>query len=208
MLAPYVGADEWQQVTGVMPQARYGHQMVNIAGNAYIFGGAAQLSVRCPLANDIWKYSPDEDMWEEISPNDPPGGKIAYSVITYSDKMYTVFGQNPDSMSSELWTYEPWPRTWEEPPQGLTKPTARAYHTTVVSGDKMLLFGGSPQPLNGDLDNNGTIDICDAIIALQVISGMKSLSAINLQPDINNDGKVSLEEAIYVLQVLSGLRNP
>ena len=72
------GADEWRQITGDMPQARYGHRMVNLAGNAYIFGGLALLSARCPLANDIWKYSPDEDVWEEELPNDPPEGKIAY----------------------------------------------------------------------------------------------------------------------------------
>jgi hypothetical protein len=57
----------------------------------------------------------------------------------------------------------------------------------------------------GDINNNGSIDLQDAIVPLQVLSGM-GLS-INASNDINGDGKIGVAEAVYILQVLANLRS-
>lgn len=56
----------------------------------------------------------------------------------------------------------------------------------------------------GDINSNGSIDLQDAIIPLQVLSGI-GLN-INASNDISGDGKIGVAEAIYILQVLGNLR--
>lgn len=54
----------------------------------------------------------------------------------------------------------------------------------------------------GDIDNNGTVNLTDAIYALQIISGINSLNIIYEACDVNDDGKVGIEEAIYILRLV------
>jgi hypothetical protein len=58
----------------------------------------------------------------------------------------------------------------------------------------------------GDLDNNGEIEMDDAILAIMVMSNIAVPVPIFKEADINNDGVIGLEEAIYALQVLSETR--
>lgn len=59
----------------------------------------------------------------------------------------------------------------------------------------------------GDLDLDGIIDLTDAIIALQVMSGISTLNQPQISyADVNQDGRIGLPEAIYVLQEVAGLR--
>ena len=58
----------------------------------------------------------------------------------------------------------------------------------------------------GDFDGDGDVDLTDAILALQVIAGMKPSSTVNKEADVNDDDKIGIEEVIYVLQKVSGLR--
>lgn len=57
-----------------------------------------------------------------------------------------------------------------------------------------------------DLNGNGSIELEDAIIAIQILSGMNSSITTTNRMDVNNDNKVGVEEAIYILQKVSGLR--
>lgn len=57
--------------------------------------------------------------------------------------------------------------------------------------------------IKGDVDNNQIIDLQDAIISLQIISGMKPSDLVNKISDCNGDNKVGIEETVYVLQHLS-----
>ena len=67
--------------------------------------------------------------------------------------------------------------------------------------------GGAPNAAPGDLNLDGIIDLTDAIIALQVISGISTLNQPQMgYADINQDGRIGLPEAIYVLQEVAGLR--
>jgi hypothetical protein len=76
----------------------------------------------------------------------------------------------------------------------------------------VLLSGGSAWgavPQLGDVNDDGQVDVADAILALQTASrtdtSSKTVSLSN--GDFNMDGKITLEEAIFILQVLAGLRD-
>jgi hypothetical protein len=56
----------------------------------------------------------------------------------------------------------------------------------------------------GDVSNDGDVDLEDALLALQVVSGMKP--AVALDGDVNADNRIDLRDALYILQKLSGLR--
>jgi len=60
--------------------------------------------------------------------------------------------------------------------------------------------------VEGDTNNSGTIDLRDAIIALQGCTG-KVLSYIDAEADANGDSRIGLEEAIFALQFAAGIRN-
>ncbi len=63
--------------------------------------------------------------------------------------------------------------------------------------------------LPGDLTSDCRIRLDDAILALQIISGL-SLQALpscpDCQRDVNGDGKIGIEEAVYILQKAAGMR--
>lgn len=57
----------------------------------------------------------------------------------------------------------------------------------------------------GDLDNDGDVDLVDAILALKAMADMNSAD-IHAEAEINGDDKIGIEEAIYILQKVAGLR--
>jgi YD repeat-containing protein len=57
----------------------------------------------------------------------------------------------------------------------------------------------------GDINDDGKVDLTDAILSLQVLSGMLP-NSINTAADVNGDGKIGMSEAIYVMQKIAGLR--
>jgi photosystem II stability/assembly factor-like uncharacterized protein len=62
------------------------------------------------------------------------------------------------------------------------------------------------QPARGDVNADGSVNIADAIIALQILSAKQPAPATHTGADVNSDGNIGLQEAIYVLQTISVLR--
>lgn len=60
--------------------------------------------------------------------------------------------------------------------------------------------------ISGDINNDGSAGLTDAILALQVISGIEPSTTVHKEADVNGDGKIGIEEVIYILQKISGLR--
>ncbi len=52
----------------------------------------------------------------------------------------------------------------------------------------------------GDIDGNGTVDLKDAVLSLQICAGSAS-TGVHSDEDINNDQKIGMEEAVYILTV-------
>ncbi|MBA4396856.1 MAG: hypothetical protein C0394_05675 [Syntrophus sp. (in: bacteria)] len=62
----------------------------------------------------------------------------------------------------------------------------------------------------GDLNNEGRIDLMDAILALQISSNISSdviPGPLTMQADVNADGRIGLAEALHALQWASALRS-
>jgi YD repeat-containing protein len=57
----------------------------------------------------------------------------------------------------------------------------------------------------GDVNNDKAITLADAIMALQILSGMTP-APVNPAAGVNNSGRVGLMEALFALQKIAGLR--
>ena len=65
-----------------------------------------------------------------------------------------------------------------------------------------------PVPFKGGVGGSLTVDLADAIMALQIVSGTALLNpgvAATIS-DVNSDGKIGLPEVIYILQKVAGVR--
>ncbi len=79
-----------------------------------------------------------------------------------------------------------------------------------VPAETVITVSGGVDPLlppAGDINNSNTINLNDAIISLQEVSGVKT-GAVRVDyaasgADINGDGKVGLAETIYILKRLA-----
>ena len=60
------------------------------------------------------------------------------------------------------------------------------------------------------MDGSFTVDLADAILALQALSGVNPIGIradyTASGVDVNNDGKIGLPEVIYILQKVAGMR--
>ncbi|MFH2120776.1 MAG: 6-bladed beta-propeller [Pseudomonadota bacterium] len=59
---------------------------------------------------------------------------------------------------------------------------------------------------HGDVNNDGSVDLADAIMALQVTARIPPAITPHLENDVNGDGKIGLPEVIYILQKIAGTR--
>ena len=62
----------------------------------------------------------------------------------------------------------------------------------------------------GDINNDGSVDLADLMVALQCLSGVDMSGMIRADyagsgADVNGDNKVGMEEAVYILRYVSGL---
>ena len=57
----------------------------------------------------------------------------------------------------------------------------------------------------GDVNGDDLVDLKDAIIAMQVLSGISPQSTILPAADVDGNGKIGMAEAIYVMQQAAGL---
>ena len=90
------------------------------------------------------------------------------------------------------------------------------YSTSVTVGELAVtnitipLVASSGTTIPGDLDGDGVVTVNDAIIALQVMSGMQPPGLRSDYPtsgaDVSGDAKAGLPEAIYILQKAAGAR--
>jgi hypothetical protein len=58
----------------------------------------------------------------------------------------------------------------------------------------------------GDVNGDGSVDLADAVLALQIAVGLEPSGDVRLDADVNGDGEIGLEEVVYVIQSIAGLR--
>jgi beta-lactam-binding protein with PASTA domain len=76
----------------------------------------------------------------------------------------------------------------------------------VDAGESDPTSSSSKLDEKGDVNKDAKIDLADAIISLQVVSGIEPITPVYKTGDVNGDGKIGLEEAVFILQKVSGLR--
>jgi Dockerin type I domain len=57
----------------------------------------------------------------------------------------------------------------------------------------------------GDVNDDSSVDLADAILALQVMAEIEPSATAHKEADVNGDNKIGIEEVIYILQKVSGL---
>jgi hypothetical protein len=78
----------------------------------------------------------------------------------------------------------------------------RVEYTYDASGNRLIT--SQLVSLKGDVNADGVVNLQDAVLVLQMATGLKS--AVHLIGDVNRDSRIDLSEEIYVLQEIAGLR--
>ena len=98
------------------PPARFGHSMVNINGDIYLFGGLVP-GMPCAL-NDLWVYNAAVDDWSQVFAQGPlPPARHSHLTTVVDGKMYLFSGMDgKGNILDDHWTYDPDTHTWEKLP--------------------------------------------------------------------------------------------
>ena len=59
--------------------------------------------------------------------------------------------------------------------------------------------------LPGDFNSDGVVDIQDALLGVQILTGITPAELIFIQADTNCDGIISMADILFILQKISGL---
>ncbi|MCP4344204.1 MAG: tandem-95 repeat protein [Desulfobacterales bacterium] len=78
--------------------------------------------------------------------------------------------------------------------------TDDSYSANSTSTKAFMLTVGTVQ--DGDVDNNGTVDMADAIIVLKILAGIH-VADINMGADVNSDYKIGIHELYYILRYVA-----
>lgn len=87
---------------------------------------------------------------------------------------------------------------------GWSKPVPSSETLTLNAGGRITFVGG--YHLMGNLNGDVSVTLADAILAMQVMSGVQTTVTVNRSGDVNGDGKIGLPELIYILQKVAGMR--
>jgi hypothetical protein len=60
--------------------------------------------------------------------------------------------------------------------------------------------------MEGDIDHNGSVELLDAILGLQVCAGISPSKTVHMGADVDYDSRLGTEVVVYILQAISGLR--
>lgn len=61
--------------------------------------------------------------------------------------------------------------------------------------------------LKGDVNDDGGVDLMDAVLTLQIVIGLDINQAVYKAADVNSDNKIGFAEVIYIMQEVAGLRD-
>jgi len=148
--------------TSPQPLPRQGHASAFHKGSLFVFGGRVQGSGRI-YSNDLWKYNPDQNTWEEVMAQDPslkPCKRHNHSCVVGTDALYVFGGQTvSNAYLGDLWRFDLQTLQWTE----LTPSHPRHSHAACKHGKSMVIFGGrtglepavySNEVLTYDFDSN------------------------------------------------------
>lgn len=80
----------------------------------------------------------------------------------------------------------------------LSKSTGKVQNFPTVT--TTFIVGPYPTIITGDINNDGTVDLKDTMISLQILTGVNPSQIIYKNADVNADNKIGLHEAIYTIR--------
>ncbi|NUM34338.1 MAG: hypothetical protein HUU50_07330 [Candidatus Brocadiae bacterium] len=143
----YSQAWETQTPTGDIPSARYGHSVVKIGDNIYIFGGRNSTT----LFQDLYVYKINENDFDLLSPesgNELPPKRFGHAAVLYSGRIYIFGGMGESSTLTEMndiWYYNPSTNLWTKEngtDPGNDLPLGRSEHQALVLDGVAYISGG------------------------------------------------------------------
>ncbi len=67
-------------------------------------------------------------------------------------------------------------------------------------------YRNSAYQFTGDVNHDGAVDLTDAVLILQILSGIAPAQPAFKDADISQDGKIGMAEIIFILQKTAGIR--
>jgi len=105
---------------------------------------------------------------------------------------------------------------------GIIEIAAGTYHTVGIRSDGTVLSTGRNSAgqlvdiwdldylyeafVKGDINDDGEVDLADALLALQVMSGMNPAETVHNTADTDGNGKIDMNDALYAIQKSALLR--
>jgi len=143
-----------------------------------------------------------------IESNDVPVTSVLISIIEpefnlIEDKSYIIFNHLYLSFNEKTGMYHGEMKELKKP--GLYKAIVSAKDKDHITTNSDVYFIGKLDNsiIMADLNNDGIVDLKDAVLSLYTLSGSGDSIQTFKQAEINNDSKIGLEEAIYILTYLS-----
>jgi N-acetylneuraminic acid mutarotase len=136
------------QVSGSPPSARYGHGMVSVGKDLYVYGGITGQDVvtfSIIMSNELFRFSTTNRQWERIDAvqvsGSPPSGAIGREMVSVGSDLY-VFG---GASSNELFRFSTTKKQWEQlnaPQVSGSPPSAGSANGMVSVGSDLYVFVG------------------------------------------------------------------
>jgi hypothetical protein len=89
----------------------------------------------------------------------------------------------------------------------------RAFVQTGDAGNPVTTYGevkefttANDDILRGDVNHSGSVELADAVLTLQILSGVIPAQEVFKDADVNGDGRLGLPEVLYILQTIAGRR--
>ena len=137
-------ADEWQELhPDSSPGARFGHSLVTIDNDVYLFGGVVVGGDGLPWQDNIYVLGGSDPGlgWIEMpAPAPRPPARAHHSATVVDGKMVIHGGAAGGAPLSDTWVYDPQANTWT---QKSSSGPALTHHSAVVSNGEMYLVGGT-----------------------------------------------------------------
>ncbi|MDM8552105.1 Ig-like domain-containing protein, partial [Desulfobacterales bacterium HSG2] len=188
-----------------------------VQGMAYTYS----ITVDDPDADDTWAITaPEIPDWLELADNGNATGTLAgipEDMGTYNIRLRVEDSEGETDVQSFTVTVVENP---DKPPATDTPvadtpvadtpvadtPVADNGPVDIPAGKESVAVEEDSYMISGDMDGNEIIELNDAILGLQLLSGVTPALPLFITADINDDDKLGMEEVVYILQIISGLK--
>lgn len=146
---------------------------VTLDDHIYVVGGAP--------AGGLFRYSPDDDVWDELTP--PSQQREHVAAVVFEGEIWALAGRWPGQFFDSVEIYDPETDTWEEgPPMA----EARSGFGATVAGDVIVVAGG--EVFGPD----------EALVSVERYDGGAWVSGEPLPTGLHGIPLVSYEDRLYV----------